>query len=997
MRKMIWLLALCCCATTASMAGPNAGGVLWAHDTGISVTTDPITTWPADPAVSGCPGSVDNQMPVTTAAPIPTVGRYWKVYAAFPAGSAPRLNSVGWKTEYDDNVASPYSYVNVLGGDVCNGEVSPSTVFFIGGAGFPTANGGTIGQSFPQGARLTLVTPLFMFWGVGYNAGGAYACPTWRTAAYAGNTNFGDDFIPANLDPIAGYSSLGFGCAGTTRCPIPTPGGCCAPSGVCTTSLPLACQSPSVWQWKACDPNPCPQPTGACCNTAAGYPSCVIATAAECAAYLPVRTWLGAGTVCNVTTCPVPPPTGNCCNHAIPECTVVTQTACNASGFEWLGTASCDVQTICLQPTGNCCDHAVPQCTVVTEAACLASGFEWLGVVACDVQTNCQAPTGNCCNRAIPECGVTTQAACEGAGLEWLGTAPCDVQTICVPPMGSCCYTNGSCLETTEAQCVGGLSPEFTQITDQGLAKAARQVIGIWTEGVSCTPNPCPQPDGACCMPDGSCQTLTNADCTTAGGLWQGYPSDCATAACPQPDGACCMPDGSCQDISDAACTTAGGQWQGYPSACATAACPQPAGACCLPDGSCQDITDADCTTAGGQWQGYLSNCQTAGCSQPLGSCCLPDGDCLVMTEADCIIGPTHAKIGAAWGVWTEGGNCTPNLCVQPAGACCLPDGSCQDLTAVDCTAANGTWRGFPSACATTTDCVQPDGACCMPNGSCQILTDARCVAAGGQWQGYPTDCATNPCAPPTGSCCYADGTCAETTEANCVPPVGNKTAVYGIWTEGGTCTPNICVQPNGACCLPDGSCLDLTAVDCTTHNGQWRGYATYCATTTDCPQPQGACCHTAVGMPDCSITTAANCEAQGYAWLGADIPCNTTTCPPPAPPSGSCCAAGGQCTVTTQADCAVTSTWTLGGVCVPNTCRVPETGSCCFRNSYCMLFTPTRCATLHGTWVGDAACTPSTTPRCLVLPSKDGDPSLDQSAPSQQKDSWGQIKNRYR
>ena len=50
MRRMIWILALLCCGTTAAMAGPNAGGVLWVHDTGINNSSDPIAVWPPAPA-----------------------------------------------------------------------------------------------------------------------------------------------------------------------------------------------------------------------------------------------------------------------------------------------------------------------------------------------------------------------------------------------------------------------------------------------------------------------------------------------------------------------------------------------------------------------------------------------------------------------------------------------------------------------------------------------------------------------------------------------------------------------------------------------------------------------------------------------------------------------------------------------------------------------------------------------------------------------------------
>jgi formylglycine-generating enzyme required for sulfatase activity len=75
-------------------------------------------------------------------------------------------------------------------------------------------------------------------------------------------------------------------------------GSCCAPDGTCTVTTQAACSG--VWTLHGvCAPNPCPGPTGACCNTATG--ACTITTEGACA-----FTWLGAGVACNAVTCPVP-------------------------------------------------------------------------------------------------------------------------------------------------------------------------------------------------------------------------------------------------------------------------------------------------------------------------------------------------------------------------------------------------------------------------------------------------------------------------------------------------------------------------------------------------------------------------------------------------------------------------------------------------------------------------------------------------------------------
>jgi len=43
------------------------------------------------------------------------------------------------------------------------------------------------------------------------------------------------------------------------------------------------------------------------------------------------------------------------------------------------------------------------------------------------------------------------------------------------------------------------------------------------------------QPNGACCLPDGSCTEATGEDCNAAGGIYQGNGSDCASVTCQPP------------------------------------------------------------------------------------------------------------------------------------------------------------------------------------------------------------------------------------------------------------------------------------------------------------------------------------------------------------------------------------------------------------------------------------------------------------------------------
>jgi hypothetical protein len=98
---------------------------------------------------------------------------------------------------------------------------------------------------------------------------------------------------------------------------------------------------------------------------------------------------------------------------------------------------------------------------------------------------------------------------------------------------------------------------------------------------------------GACCAADGTCTEVTEADCTTAGGTYQGdgtscTPNPCAVAA----TGACCAADETCSEVTEAACTAAGGTYQGDGTSCT----PNPCEA--APDGAA--LYAADCALCHG-------------------------------------------------------------------------------------------------------------------------------------------------------------------------------------------------------------------------------------------------------------------------------------------------------------------------------------------------------------------------------------------------------------
>jgi spore coat protein A len=80
---------------------------------------------------------------------------------------------------------------------------------------------------------------------------------------------------------------------------------------------------------------------------------------------------------------------------------------------------------------------------------------------------------------------------------------------------------------------------------------------------------------GACCATDGSCSVVLDPG-GSCGGTYQGLGSVCSPNTCPQPTGACCIPDAAatCNELTDAACTLAGGTFQGSATTCGATECP---------------------------------------------------------------------------------------------------------------------------------------------------------------------------------------------------------------------------------------------------------------------------------------------------------------------------------------------------------------------------------------------------------------------------------------
>lgn len=84
---------------------------------------------------------------------------------------------------------------------------------------------------------------------------------------------------------------------------------------------------------------------------------------------------------------------------------------------------------------------------------------------------------------------------------------------------------------------------------------------------------PAPLPAGACCLGSLCVPYTLQADCTLAGGTWQGANTTCEPNPCPQPSGACCFIDYSCSDLTASDCARFEGQWLGPDTTCAQNPC----------------------------------------------------------------------------------------------------------------------------------------------------------------------------------------------------------------------------------------------------------------------------------------------------------------------------------------------------------------------------------------------------------------------------------------
>ena len=133
----ILVLILMCLLPEIALGGPNAGGTLIVHNTGLTYGGPADTTnWCIrGDALTNCQlanAEVDDSS---------NTYRVWKVYAAFDSASAPRLKALDFGVQYTPWTGSQGSLV-LVGHGPCTGDPN-NGAFELPGAGWPNTGTGT--------------------------------------------------------------------------------------------------------------------------------------------------------------------------------------------------------------------------------------------------------------------------------------------------------------------------------------------------------------------------------------------------------------------------------------------------------------------------------------------------------------------------------------------------------------------------------------------------------------------------------------------------------------------------------------------------------------------------------------------------------------------------------------------------------------------------------------------------------------------------------------
>jgi hypothetical protein len=340
--------------------------------------------------------------------------------------------------------------------------------------------------------------------------------------------------------PVRGDAAAG---PPMTRLEEPT-GACCALGGVCwDTCTAAACWTSHAGIW---------QGPGSLCAAVDCYGACCIAGACyECDQALCLTlysgVWQGGGTSCDIAPCS--PATGACCFSA-GACEELPESTCESAGGAFIGL------TIPCEPSPCTTDYCTAGSAVCEEH------IARIQIGRVDNASGCERYAD-----------YTHLGTCVVAGEQYLITV-----TNGLPFEGDVCsvwidWNGDHIFEDVAPEWIGdivggGASPPYRHpFTVPAGTLPGPKRVRIRIDCNNPDPNPCGiraygevedytlnviPPAGACCVPSGYCEQLSEPDCIAAGGTVWLYDAPCQPTPCPQPEMLTLVADRNCYRAGDA-------------------------------------------------------------------------------------------------------------------------------------------------------------------------------------------------------------------------------------------------------------------------------------------------------------------------------------------------------------------------------------------------------------------------------------------------------------
>ncbi len=280
----------------------------------------------------------------------------------------------------------------------------------------------------------------------------------------------------------------------------------------------------------------CAIDTGACCFSDATCSDNM--TSDECVAA--GGTWQGAESECGTLTCPelCGPGAGDCCeSNGTPGCedSACCDTVCAADPF------CCDTTW-----DGICADIAEDLCGATCFVPAPANDLCADAIGPLSAGSSTDGSTAGATMDAAPDCG--TEVTAPGVWYTVTGTGNTMTASTCsgasydtkLSVYCSDC-ADFTCQDANDDAC--GLQSEVSWCSQDGaeylvLVHGFGGAVGDFTltisDGTACTTDNGCLALGSCCGADGACSITTEADCTAAGGGYQGDGTDCSGATPPQ-------------------------------------------------------------------------------------------------------------------------------------------------------------------------------------------------------------------------------------------------------------------------------------------------------------------------------------------------------------------------------------------------------------------------------------------------------------------------------